>query len=116
MYFLLGSSPRGIGLKQKRHGIWIMWQFASAGVVHGCGTAPNEMPSNLANRRTVWIVDDSPLEAEVARKALGEGFTTRIFLDGSAVLEEIVASPAPDVLILDWVMPGVSGIEVWIAR
>lgn len=63
-------------------------------------------------RRVVWIVDDSPLEAEMARKTLDSAFATRVFSDGSALLEEIVASPMPDVLLLDWLMPGVSGIEV----
>ncbi len=63
-------------------------------------------------QRSVWIVDDSPLEAEMARKTLGDGFTTRVFSDGSALLEQLVGSPLPDLLLLDWVMPGVSGIEV----
>jgi signal transduction histidine kinase len=60
----------------------------------------------------VWIVDDSALEAEMARKTLGADFATCIFSDGSALLEQIVSAPMPDLLVLDWVMPGVSGIEV----
>ncbi|MBS1151196.1 MAG: Phytochrome, two-component sensor histidine kinase [Myxococcaceae bacterium] len=69
-------------------------------------------PANPADKRTVWIVDDSALEAEMARKTLGSQFATRVFADGAALLEQIVAAPLPDVLVLDWVMPGVSGIEV----
>ena len=63
-------------------------------------------------QRVVWIVDDSPLEAEMARTTLGANFATRVFSDGSALLEQIVTPPLPDVVLLDWVMPGVSGIEV----
>lgn len=63
-------------------------------------------------RPLVWIVDDSPLEAEAVRRALAAEFETEIFPDGSAVLERSVDSPPPDVLVLDWVMPGVSGIDV----
>jgi DNA-binding response OmpR family regulator len=66
----------------------------------------------LAEERTVWIIDDSPLDAERARRALAEHYTVRIFWDGSAALEALAADPPPDVLILDWMMPGVSGIDV----
>ncbi|HXI58768.1 MAG TPA: ATP-binding protein [Polyangia bacterium] len=60
----------------------------------------------------VWIVDDSPLDAERARQALGDRYDVRGFADGSAMLEYLDSHKAPDVLVLDWVMPGVSGIEV----
>ena len=60
----------------------------------------------------VWVVDDSPLDLQRAERALSAEFEVRTFSDGSAVLEQIATSPAPDVLVLDWVMPGVSGIEV----
>ena len=48
----------------------------------------------------------------MARKTLGVSCETRVFSDGSALLEHIANAPLPDVLVLDWVMPGVSGIEV----
>ena len=63
-------------------------------------------------RRRVWVVDDSPLDAERARRALESECDVRILRDGSVVLEELSHGEAPDVLVLDWVMPGVSGIEV----
>ncbi|HLK88251.1 MAG TPA: ATP-binding protein [Polyangia bacterium] len=61
---------------------------------------------------SVWIVDDSPLDAERANRVLAADYQVRIFHDGSAVLERLAAEACPDVLVLDWVMPGVSGIEV----
>ena len=63
-------------------------------------------------RRRVWIVDDSPLDAERARRVLAESYDVQVFRDGSDVLERLSSEPAPDVMVLDWVMPGVSGVEV----
>lgn len=60
----------------------------------------------------VWVVDDSPLDAERARRVLDGRYTVKVFLDGSAMLEQLATHRAPAVLVLDWVMPGVSGIEV----
>lgn len=62
--------------------------------------------------RSVWIVDDSPLDAERGRRVLAPSYSVEVFQDGSAALECLAARPAPDVLVLDWVMPGVSGVEV----
>jgi two-component system phosphate regulon sensor histidine kinase PhoR len=59
----------------------------------------------------VWVVDDSALDARNAEAILADRFAVEIFTDGSAVLERILAAP-PDALVLDWVMPGISGIEV----
>jgi two-component system phosphate regulon sensor histidine kinase PhoR len=64
------------------------------------------------SRPSVWIVDDSPLDAERARRALGASYAVEVFADGSAMLEQLMRGPGPCVLVLDWVMPGVSGIEV----
>jgi signal transduction histidine kinase len=72
-------------------------------------SSENEAPST---RPLVWIVDDSALEAEAVRRALTPEFETEVFPDGSAVLERSTESPLPHVLVLDWVMPGISGIEV----
>jgi signal transduction histidine kinase len=63
-------------------------------------------------RPVVWVVDDSPLDAERARRVLQVHYEVAVFPDGSAMLEQLASHPSPDVLVLDWVMPGVSGIEV----
>jgi signal transduction histidine kinase len=69
-------------------------------------------PRLSTDRRVVWIVDDSPLEAEMIRSTLAPDFETHVFLDGPALLERIVVPPMPDVLVLDWIMAGVSGLDV----
>ncbi|MDI1444297.1 ATP-binding protein [Polyangium sp. 6x1] len=68
--------------------------------------------SCVPQRRVVWIVDDSALDAERARRALQNHYEVQVFPDGTAVLEALGSHRAPDVLVLDWMMPGVSGIEV----
>jgi two-component system phosphate regulon sensor histidine kinase PhoR len=57
-------------------------------------------------------VDDSPLDAERARRVLGDIYDVHVFQDGSAALERLTSQRAPDVMVLDWVMPGISGVEV----
>ncbi|HXJ18784.1 MAG TPA: ATP-binding protein [Polyangia bacterium] len=63
-------------------------------------------------RPRIWIVDDSPLDADRARRALAESYSVEVFPDGSAMLEQLASRPSPDVVVLDWVMPGITGIEV----
>jgi signal transduction histidine kinase len=63
-------------------------------------------------RRLVWVVDDSPLDADRARRVLATEHEVATFPDGSAALERVAAGNVPDILVLDWVMPGVSGPEV----
>ena len=60
----------------------------------------------------MWILEDSPLEAEMARRALSATQDVEIFIDGSVVLERIASGQAPDVLVVDWQLPGISGLEV----
>jgi signal transduction histidine kinase len=64
------------------------------------------------SRATVWILEDSPLEAAMARKALISQFDVETFSDGSALIERLIAGPEPAALVLDWQLPGLSGIEV----
>ena len=58
----------------------------------------------------LWLLEDSPLQAEHAKQALS-GLDVVHFLDGASLLEQIVHS-APDVLILDWELSGISGLDV----
>ncbi len=62
----------------------------------------------------MWVVDDSALDAERARSSLSADYEITVFGDGSSALEALHAgaAPAPDVIILDWVMPGLTGVEV----
>lgn len=59
-----------------------------------------------------WIVEDSALDAEIAKRALSARYEVEVFVDGSSMLERLATTPRPDLLILDWQLPGMSGLEV----
>jgi phosphoserine phosphatase RsbU/P len=64
-------------------------------------------------RPRVWICDDSPTEAAMTERTLGEAYEFEKFIDGSIVVERLTGkAPLPDLLLLDWVMPGMAGDEV----
>ncbi len=70
------------------------------------------MGTRHADRGTIWILEDSPLEAEMARRALAPAQDVLTFGDGSILLERLATGSVPDAIILDWQLPGVSGLEV----
>jgi signal transduction histidine kinase len=67
-----------------------------------------------ASRRseTVWVVDDSPLAAEFARRILEARYSVETFSSGASLLERLAAGTRPDLLVLDWQMPELSGLDV----
>lgn len=65
----------------------------------------------MASSKTCLIVDDSKVIRMVARKILQElDFNTEEAADGKEALEACLNS-MPDVILLDWNMPVMSGIE-----
>ncbi len=60
---------------------------------------------------SVWMLEDSRLEATLAQRVIGDEFDVEWFTDGAVLLEEL-GQRRPDVLILDARLPGLSGIEV----
>lgn len=66
----------------------------------------------MLERARIWLVDDSPLEREIARRLLAEQYEVEVFVDGPPVIERLASGERPDVLVLDWHMPQMSGLEV----
>lgn len=62
---------------------------------------------------SIWLVDDSRTQLAITEQSLGPGYQFERFSDGPSVLQRLTeTSRLPDLLILDWVMPGLSGDEV----
>jgi DNA-binding response OmpR family regulator len=72
---------------------------------------PDRADAARGQHGLIWLVEDSPLEAELACRAL-MGFEIEVFHDGPAMLERRSTHGGPSVLILDGQLPGMSGLEV----
>ncbi|MFN7132337.1 MAG: ATP-binding protein [Myxococcales bacterium] len=70
------------------------------------------MAESPERRRTIWVVDDSPTDAERVRRLLADEHDVEVMHDGAVALERLASGSVADLLVLDWVMPGISGIEV----
>src|SRR5690349_10779911 len=76
------------------------WNFACLTLTQ-CGRLDcPPMTDEALARRTVFVVDDSPLDRERTCAALRDEYATEAFADGSAVLERLTSGPIPDVVIL----------------
>lgn len=65
-----------------------------------------------APKPVVLLVEDEPAQREILRYNLeAEGFDVVIACDGEEAMER-VAEGLPDLILLDWMMPHVSGLEV----
>lgn len=63
-------------------------------------------------RSTIWVIDDSTTDAQRVASTLRDEFDIKIFQDGAQALEQLSSSALPDLMLIDWVMPGMSGLEV----
>ncbi len=63
-------------------------------------------------RQQIYVVDDSATEAAMARSALESAWQVTTFPDGATLLEALAARAAPDLVVLDWLMPNMNGLEV----
>src|SRR5689334_2078781 len=80
---------------------------------HDMGPDRDNMPPVVSEPASIWLVDDSPTQVAFTEQALGGGYRFERFADGPSVIQHLQeAAKLPDLLILDWVMPGLSGDEV----
>ncbi len=73
------------------------------------------MELNLRDRRNgqILIVDDDGMFRESLVQNLSDaGFATIGFEDGPSALNHLAQANVPDIILLDWKMPGMTGIEV----
>ncbi|MEW6752499.1 MAG: sigma-54 dependent transcriptional regulator [Candidatus Latescibacterota bacterium] len=69
-------------------------------------------PAAMPNPVKILIVDDEPFNVDVLEQQLEEqGYATCAAQDGQEALK-LLARERPDLVLLDWMMPGMDGIEV----
>jgi signal transduction histidine kinase len=68
--------------------------------------------SDAPERAVVWVVDDSRLQGETCRDALAARYDVTVFDGGVAVLEALALTAPPELLVVDWHMPDMSGADV----
>jgi CheY-like chemotaxis protein len=65
------------------------------------------------SKTTVLVVDDEPSVRGALRKALTRsGYQVTLAADGREALELVASGPPPDVIVLDLMMPVMTGFEV----
>jgi len=66
----------------------------------------------MSEMSRILIVEDDPSLVELLRYNLeSEGFEVSVARDGESGMEAIVADD-PDLVVLDWMLPNISGIEI----
>ncbi|WP_426748438.1 ATP-binding protein [Myxococcus faecalis] len=70
------------------------------------------LPDPMQAAPLVWVLDDSAGETEAILRALTPICQVVTFTDGAALLEALGQGRTPDVLVLDWYLPGMTGLEV----
>ncbi len=70
------------------------------------------MTIDLRKRQTVLVADDVPENIEALSAALEGDYAVKVASDGERVLKIMYSDTPPDLLLLDVMMPGLSGHEV----
>ncbi|MBS4098952.1 MAG: two-component system response regulator [Sulfuricella sp.] len=63
-------------------------------------------------KQTILVVDDTPENIDLLCEVLGSEYRTRTAINGEKALKIAFSSAKPDLILLDIMMPGLSGYEV----
>jgi len=64
------------------------------------------------NKQKILIVDDTPLNIKMLGEVLRENYQILVAINGEKALEIATSDTAPDIILLDIMMPGMDGYEV----
>ena len=73
------------------------------------------MNENQADKPTILVVDDIPENIDLLREVLEGNYRTKIAINGERALKIAFADSKIDLILLDIMMPGMSGYEVCLA-
>jgi len=62
--------------------------------------------------RILVVDDDDEFRESLSLNLMDEGFAVTTFANGPSALEHVAAGESADVILLDWRMPGMNGLEV----
>ena len=68
--------------------------------------------TNLLERQTVLVVDDVPENIDLLGEILRDDYYVRVATGGEKALRMIYSDEPPDLVLLDIMMPGLSGLEL----
>jgi serine phosphatase RsbU (regulator of sigma subunit) len=68
--------------------------------------------TNAEEKKVVLVVDDAPANIQVVQSILKDDYRIRIATNGAKALELAKSLPAPDLVLLDVMMPEMDGYEV----
>lgn len=66
----------------------------------------------LNSKPTILVVDDTPDNIDLLRAVLEDDYRTKIAVNGERALKIAAGSDQPDLILLDIMMPGMSGYDV----
>jgi two-component system response regulator ChvI len=70
-------------------------------------------PATSVPRVRILVVDDDDeFRESLSLNLMDEGFAVTTFANGPSALEHVAAGESADVILLDWRMPGMNGLEV----
>jgi two-component system, OmpR family, response regulator ChvI len=70
-------------------------------------------PATAIPRVRILVVDDDDeFRESLSLNLMDEGFAVTTFANGPSALEHVAAGESADVILLDWRMPGMNGLEV----
>ena len=70
------------------------------------------MLENKTNKQTILVVDDTPDNLFLVSNLLKDIYTVKVANSGEKALKYLFESTAPDLILLDIMMPVLSGYEV----
>src|SRR3954468_23034501 len=68
--------------------------------------------TQLREKKVVLLVDDEPANIQIVNSILKDEYKIRVATNGAKALELVAATPPPDLILLDVVMPEMDGYEV----
>ncbi len=73
---------------------------------------PMDTDTNHPEPATILVVDDTPANLSLMTGLLRDDYKVKAAIDGEKALRIAQASPPPDLILLDIMMPGMDGYEV----